>query len=196
VTVHLKQVLSVVAGVLFVIGFIPYIRATVRKEAQPSKASWLIWAILDIVTFAGMLAKHAMNGQMAAAVLCASTMAALTLKYGKPGWSRLDKACLGGAVLGIVLWTIFNNPVLGIVTSLIVLFLGGIPTFVSAWHDPSKEDRTTWTILWFSCVVAVIAIPAFTLADAAQPVTFLMIENVMVFILYARPRALARSAQE
>lgn len=191
---HLKQILSIVAGVLFVAGFVPYIRAIVRKEAQPSKATWMIWAILDVVAFAGMLVKHAMNGQMAAALLCASTVAILTLKYGKAGWSRLDKVCLGGAVLGIVLWKIFNDPVLGIVTSLIVLFLGGIPTFVSAWHDPSKEDRTTWTILWVSCIVAVIAIPRLTLADAAQPITFLMIENVMVFILYTRPRSLARSA--
>jgi len=193
--VHLKQILSIAAGVVFVAGFVPYIRAIVRKQAQPSKATWMIWAILDVVAFAGMLVKHTLNSQMTAALVCASTVAVLALKYGKPGWSRLDKLCLGGAVLGVALWEIFHDPVLGIVTSLIVLFLGGIPTFVSAWHDPGKEDRTAWTILWVSCILAVIAIPAFTLADAAQPITFLMIETVMVFILYTRPRALARSAQ-
>ncbi|MGH9357514.1 MAG: hypothetical protein ACRD10_15430 [Terriglobia bacterium] len=191
---HLKQTLSIAAGVLFVVGFIPYIRSTVRGEAQPSKAGWTIWAILDVVTFAGMLIKHAMIGQMAAVLLCAATMAVLTWKYGKPGWSRVDKVCLAGAGLGIVLWTIFSDPVLGIVTSLVVIFLGGIPTFVSAWGDPSKEDRTAWTILWVSCIVAVAAIPAFTLAEAAQPITFLVIESIMIFILYTRPRALARLA--
>ncbi|HLI30203.1 MAG TPA: hypothetical protein VKV79_03765 [Terriglobia bacterium] len=192
---HLKHILSLAAGVVFVAGFVPYIRAIVRKEAQPSKATWMIWTILNIVTFSGMLAKHTLNSQMTAALLCAAAVAVLAVKYGKPGWTRLDKLCLGGAVLGVALWEFFHDPVLGIVTSLIVLFLGGIPTFVSAWRDPGKEDRTAWTLLWISCVFTVIAIPAFTLADAAQPLTFLMIENIMVFILYTRPRALARSAR-
>lgn len=191
---QIKALLSIISGALFVLGFVPYIIAIVRRKAQPSKASWLIWAILDIVALAGMLVKHAMVGQMVAATLCASTAAVLTQKYGRPGWSLLDKICLAGAALGIVLWSAFKDPVFGILTSLIVIFIGGIPSFALAWRDPGKEDRTTWTILWVSCVVAVIAIPKFTLADAAQPITFLMIENVMVFCLYTRPRMLARSA--
>ncbi|MGH9439258.1 MAG: hypothetical protein ACRD22_15525 [Terriglobia bacterium] len=191
---HVKGILSVVSGVLFVIGFIPYVRAIVRRKAQPAKVTWLVWSILNVVSFAGMLVKHAMIGQMAAVLFCSIIAAVLTQKYGVPGWSRLDKVCLAGAAVGIILWVSFSNPVLGILTSLIATFLGGIPNFVLAWHDPGKEDRTTWTILWVSCVVAVIAIPRFTLAEAAQPITFLMIENIMVFLLYTRPRVLARSA--
>ena len=112
----------------------------------------------------------------------------LALRFGKPGWSRLDKFCLGGAVLGIGLWAASGNPTFGIVTSLAVMFIGSFPTFASAWNDPSKENRSAWTIFFISCVVALFAIPQWTLADASQPVTFLAIEGVMVFILYCKPR--------
>ena len=192
---HLKDILSLFAGVLHVAGFVPYVRAIVRKVTEPAKASWLIWATLDSITCAGMYAKHTLNGQIIGAGLGAWMVFVLVTKYGKPGWTRLDKFCLGGAVLGIALWKISGNPTFGIMTSLSVMFLGSFPTFASAWHDPSKEDRTAWTIFWISCVFAVIAIPAWTLADAAQPVIFSLIDSIVMFILYMRPRLLASTAR-
>jgi hypothetical protein len=186
-TVNLRSILSILAGLLYVVGFVPYIRAILRKEAQPAKASWIIWASLDTITLAGMIAKHAVNGLIIGALIGAWMVVILALKYGKSGWTRLDQFCLGGAVLGVALWGVSGNPTFGIVTSLGVVFLSSFPTFASAWNDPSKEDRTAWTIFFISCVVAMFAIPAWTLADAAQPVMFLAIEAIMVFILYWRP---------
>lgn len=184
-----KTIASIVAGLLFLAAFVPYIRAIVRGDTKPAKASWIIWATLDSITIAGMFAKHTVNGQILGAVLGAWTVAFLAIKHGKPGWTKLDKFCLGGAVLGIVLWQVFSNPVLGIMTSLSVVFLGSFPTFASAWHNPAQEDRTAWTIFWLSCVAAMLAIPAWTLADAAQPITFTVIESTMVYILFLKPQS-------
>ena len=141
-----------------------------------------------------MIAKHSVNGQIIGAVLGGWSIVFLALKYGTPGFSRLDKFCLGGAILGIVLWKVSGNATFGLMTSLIVVVIGSIPTFVSAWNNPSKEDKVAWTIFELSCVVAMFAIPTFTLADAAQPITFLLIETIMVSLVYLRPRMLARVA--
>ena len=139
---ELKSVLSIIAGFLFILEFVPYIRAILRKKTKPAKASWIIWASLDTITLAGMFFKEAVNGQILGAVLGAWVVVAFTLKYGTLGfWTKLDKFCLTGAVLGIVLWQVFSNPVLGIMTSLSVVFLGSIPTFASAWKDPSRENK-------------------------------------------------------
>lgn len=184
----MKEIFSVIAGLLFVGAFVPYIRAILQKETKPAKASWLIWASLDTITLAGMFFKDTVNGQILGAVLGAWVVAVLALKYGTLGWTKLDKFCIGGAVIGIVLWQVFNDPVFGIITSLIVIFLGSIPTFTSAWRDPSRENKLAWTIFWISCVCAIIAVPQWTLADAAQPITFLVIETVMMYILFVRPR--------
>jgi len=189
-----QSVLSVVAGLLFLAGFFPYILAILRGQTKPAKASWIIWASLDTITLLGMYAKDAVNGQIVGAVLGVWIVVALAIKYGKPGWTKLDRLCLVGAVIGIVLWQAFSNPVLAILTSQSVVFLGSIPTFVSAWHDPSKEDRIAWTIYWLSCVAAVIAIPSWTLQDTAQPITFFTIETIMMYLLYLKPQT-KQSAQ-
>jgi hypothetical protein len=135
-----------------------------------------------------MIAKKTVNGQIVGAVIGAWVVGILAMKFGTPGWKKLDKFCLVGAVLGIVLWVIFKNPVFGIITSLGVVFIGAIPTFVAAWKRPQDENRTAWTIFWLSCVFAVIAIPRWTLEDAAQPLTFFLIESVMMYLLFLRRR--------
>jgi hypothetical protein len=129
-----------------------------------------------------MLAKHAVNGQIVGAIIGAWVIVFLALKYGTPGWTRLDKFCLAGAIIGIALWKL--DPAFAIMASNITAFLGSIPTFVSAWNDPGKENRTAWTIFWISCACAIVAIPALTLADTVQPITFFLIESTMMFILY------------
>jgi hypothetical protein len=184
-----RDVLNVLAGVIFVIAFVPYIRAILRKETRPTKSTWLIWATLDTITLVGMWQEGAVNGQIIGAVLGAWTVTVLAMKYGDKGWSLADKLCLAGAGVGIGLLLV-GNPTLGIVTSLAVVFLGSIPTFLSAWKDPTREDKTAWTIYWISCACAMVAIPAWTLADAGQPTTFFAIETIMMFILLMRPRML------
>jgi len=186
--VDIQKVFSIIAGVLFALGFLPYALSILAGKTKPAKASWIIWASLDTITFAGMWTKHALNGQIVGAVIGVWITVALALKYGVPGWTKLDKLCLAGAVLGIALWAIFNSPVTGLTISVSVVFLGSIPTFVSAWHDPSRESKVAWTIFWISCVFAVMAIPKLTLQDAMQPITFFLIESIMMYILYIRPK--------
>ena len=191
----MQQTFNVLAGVLFVAAFVPYIRAILKKVATPMKSTWLIWATLDSITFAGMWAEDTVNGQITGAILGAWTVTILAFKYGESGWTLLDKLCLAGAALGIVLWQMFDNPTLGIVTSLSVVFLGSIPTFVSAWKDPARENRLAWWIYWASCVSALLAVPKWTWQDATQPVTFFAIESIMVFILTYRPHKLRAKVQ-
>lgn len=188
------EILSVIAGVLFVAGFVPYALAILGRDiwfqkikpTKPARASWIIWVSLDTITLAGMYAKNTVNGQILGAVIGGLMIIALVLKYGTPGWTKLDAYCLGGAAFGIILWQMSGEANFGIVVSNLVVFLGSIPTFISAWKDPSHENKLAWTTFWISCVFAVIAIPQWTLADATQPVTFFAIQSIMMYILYFR----------
>ncbi len=191
---EIKHVLTVIAGVLFLLGFVPYIYSILKGQSKPAKASWVIWAILDTITLAAMYAKNAVNGQIIGAVIGAWIIVVLAFLYGKPGWTKLDKYCLGGAALGIALWVAFNDPVWGIVVSNAVVFLGAFPTYKPAWNDPWREDKFAWTLFWLSCVFAILAIPAWTLEDATQPVVFFVVESIMMYIIYIRARQLVRGS--
>lgn len=182
--------LNTIAGLLFIGGLIPYAVAVLRHQARPSKVSWIIWVTLDTITLIGMFDKHAVNGQIVAAVIGGWTLVGLALKYGIPGWTRLDQFCLGGAIAGIVLWVIFQDSNFGIAMSLAASFIGSFPTFNSAWGNPKNEDKLAWTILFVACLVAIAAIPKWTFANDAQPLVFLSVQTTMMYILYLHPLAL------
>ena len=185
-----QRVLSVVSGIFFLVAFVPYIIAILRKQTKPAKVSWIIWASLDSITLAGMAVQGTLNYQILGAVCGAWIVTVLAVKFGTKGWTKLDKFALLGAVLGIVLWKSFSSATLGILTSSIVVIVGSFPTFTSAWHDPSKENKLAWTLMFTSCVLALFVVPKWDLDNAAQPVAFTIIETTMVLILWIRPHCM------
>ncbi len=185
----MKEILSIASGLLQILAYIPYIRAILRKQTKPAKASWMIWAVLNSLTFTGMYAAGTVNPQILAAVIGTWAIAGFALKFGIPGWTKLDKFCLGGAIFGIAIWQIFKNPTLEIVMSLSMTMLGSIPTFRSMWEDPSREDKLAWTICLLSSICAVIAIPHWKiLASVSQPLTYLALQSTVMYLLFVRPQ--------
>lgn len=190
----MKDDLSILAGLLFFAGLARYGWAVWRdrknpKASKPIKVSWLIWISVDCISLAGMWARDALNGQIVGTVIGGIVVLILALFFGKPGWTKLDKFVLAGAVLGLLLWGAFDSPELGILMSGFLVLIGSIPTIRSAIENPSHEDRIAWTLYFVSCIFALLAVPRWdTLADTIQPVTFTIIETVMVIILYAPRR--------
>jgi hypothetical protein len=187
----MKAFFSLASGIMFLIAFIPYAAAVWKDrrlpsgtlgKAEPSKVSWLIWAVLDVIALQGMHAKNAVNGQIVDAVSGAGVMTIMAFKYGNKSWDKIDVFCLVGAAVGFVM--IFINPEYAIITSAITGLIGSISTFTSAWKDPGKENKLAWTLFWTSCLMAMIAIPKWTIADVVQPLTFTLIESTMMVILF------------
>lgn len=183
----LKIILSVMSGLIFITAFFPYIGAIVRKKTSPRKVTWLVWAVGDIVVLIGMLAKHAVNGLMIAAMLGAVTVFVLSLKYGEAGWKTRDKVCLALSGLAIALWLYFGESNFGIALSLASLAIVAWPTYVSAWEKPENEDLRGWVLFNLSNLFAILAIPRVTFADMAPPITFALIDLPMLYLLWLRP---------
>lgn len=170
-----------------VVAGVPYVVTILRGETKPAKATWLIWAVLDITIICGMYAKGTLNFQMLAAGVESSVIFCLALKYGLAGWTKLDKFCIASTLIGLGAWYLSGEALYGIVISLTIMIIGSLPTFVSAWKNPHYEDKWMWTISWFSSILAVIAIPYWDISNYTQPIVFLFIYTVMMYLLYIKP---------
>ncbi len=191
----MKSFLSVLAGLTFLYAFFPYIRAIMCEETRPRKATWLIWMLGDVITVAGMLAKHTISGQLVAAIIGAGTVFLLSLKYGESGWTKRDKICISIAVLAIVSWQYLGESNAGVALGLFALVVAAWPTYVSAWEKPENEDRKGWIIFEISSLLAVLAIPHWTFANYAPPIVFLSIDTPMMYLLCIRPFFKRRAVQ-
>lgn len=150
-------------------------------------SSWLIFATLDIITIAGMFSKGVLSGQIVGAATGSMIIAFLALRNGITGWNLLDIICLIGAVIGLLFWGFSGDATASIFISISVMFIGCIPTFVSAWKNPLHENKVTWLIQFISCILQILALTSWSVASAAQPVGFLLMETVMVCLVWIRP---------
>lgn len=182
----LRATISTIAGIIFFLGYIPYVGGILQGKVKPAKVTWLIWAIVDIITLLGMYNEDAINGQIVGASIGAVALAILSLKYGVKGWSTVDIACLIGAFFAIGAWILSGNGLLSILICQVVNVLGAIPTFVSINKDPDKESKLAWLLFGFSCVLTVATIPRFTIEDSTQPLTFLFLQTVILFLLFRK----------
>ncbi len=201
----LKEWLRLLSGTLFIVGFIPYIIATIQGGRQgkpgPKKVSWLIWMSLDWINMIGMIRKRAEGlGQIIGVSFGGLIVLATVFKYGQKGWEPKDRKYLIAAIAGIIF--LFVAPSLAILTSCAVTFMASKPTFEN-WRN---ENLLAWSIYWVSCALGVAGIPNLTFdpaslaliefKEAAQPVTFFVIETIMMTILlyHHKERTLSRCA--
>ncbi len=180
------SVLSAIAGLLQFCGLAWYVYKIIRKQVRPAKATWIIWASLDVIAFAGMYHEGKVNGLITGATIGVLGVVVSAMIYGTSGWTRTDKICFGGTITAILSWWALDNAVFGIIVSLIAMCIGSIPTFISGWEKPDGENKLAWTIFAVSGLCAVIAIPQPTLADAAQPIVFLAIDLGVLSVVCIR----------
>lgn len=201
----IKHILGLSSGVLGILAFFPYIATILKGRTKPAKASWLIFAGLDVIVLAGMLAKGSANPQMIGVTFGALIVAVLALRNGAKGWNNRDKFCLAGSVAVIAVWLALSNVKLpgnldafsvGLGLSLLVGFIGSIPTFVASYETPEFENRLSWTMFWCSSLLATVSVPVWTFAHYAQPVVFLLNHSIIVGFLWTRPRRSAALATE
>lgn len=187
------QLFGIISGLLVILGFVPYIKFIIQNrhtenDGKPVKITWLIWAMNDTIIIIGMYVTKTLNLQISAAVVCAWVLVVLAFLYGSPGWKKIDIFCALGAMLGIFLWFEFDNPTYSIIASNAVLIIGGIPTFISTYQNPERENRFAWTIWFTSCLFALAVIEKWDWNNASQPISFFIIEATEVVLLWIVPR--------
>lgn len=169
-------------------GLIRYAWTVKRDKTDSTLASWIIWFALDMVTLGGMFKADTVNGQIIGTVIGEVFVVHAAYHHAKRAWALVDKVCLGLGCIGLTI-VCCGDPATGIAATLIGVFIGAIPTFVSALKDPTREDKLAWILFWISCVYELRATPwPWTIAAAAQPITFTVIETIMLYLLFLHPR--------
>lgn len=177
---------SVLAGVLLLASYVLYIHSASKRFTMPMKSTWMILASLDTILAFEMYSKEVLNWHVIGAVFGSWTVAAFSFRNGPKGWDTTDKLCLTGAFLSLAVWIFTGDPMIGMMTTGVVMLFGAIPTAMSSWRTPEKEDKIAWIIGTVSCFFALAAVPDWKSAHVIQPVLYTLLEGSMALILLIR----------
>ncbi len=174
-----------IAGITTFVAFIPYIFQMIKGRNRPNRATWIIWTV---VGFNFLASYHDLGATdtlwVSIGNLCAFFFVmVLSFRYGVGGWSLFDKVCLLGAGLGMAIWGLLHAPLLALWVSIVVDFLGALPTIRKSYQDPESEDFLSWILFLLANTLNLFAISSWNLAQASYPIYFFFISLLQATIL-------------
>lgn len=179
------ETLGIIAGILGVVGFIPYIISILRGKTRPNQATWFIWTLVG-----GLLAfSYLFEGDKNTIWLPLGyflgplVVALLSFRYGYSTWTRLDKICIIAALISLLPWLLANNATGTLLINVLIDSMGAIPTIVKAYREPETEDFTAWLIFLIANTIEVLAITDWNMTVAYPIYLFLIAGIIIAFIL-------------
>lgn len=180
---HFYQIAGIVAGVLSIGGYIPYILSILRGETRPNRATWIIWALVG-----GLLAfSYIETGDIQTIWLPLGYFlgplitAFLSLRYGYMVWSRLDTICIIVALLSVVPWILSHNAMLTLLVNVFIDAVGAIPTVIKSYREPETEDFLAWLIFFIANTIQLVAIQVWNLAAIYPIYLFFLAGSITLF---------------
>ena len=180
-----RNIAGIGAGIFSLLGFVPYIITIFQGKTSPNRASWSIWASLGIVLAVSNYSAGARETMwlLTAYAVCQITIAVLSLKYGEGGWNTFDRTCLLGAFVSIILWQLFDSPLIAITISIAIDSLGALPTIKKSYLQPETEDLFSWMMFWTAGTLNICALAQWSVELAAQPIYLFAFNSIVVILL-------------
>jgi hypothetical protein len=180
-----RAIIGISAGIFSLLGFFPYIITILQGKTKPNRASWSIWASLGIILAISNYSAGARETLwlLAAYAVCQLIIAILSLKCGEGGWNTFDRTCLFGAGISIILWWIYNSPLIAILISIAIDSLGALPTIKKSYYQPETEDLFSWLMFWAAGTLNMFALGQWSVELVAQPLYLFSFNSIVVFLL-------------
>lgn len=191
-----KEILSIIAIVLTVVSFYPYIRSIQKGETKPHYFSWIIWGLTTTLAAFTEFADH--GGVGAYSVLLSGILCFYIafLAYGQERAYSIEKSdwfFFYAALSSLVVWYITDNPLWAAIILTVVDGFGFIPTFKKAYDFPWEENISFYVLITIRNFFAIFAMENYSMTTTI----FLWVINVLgialiLFIYWRRWKLPAR----
>jgi hypothetical protein len=186
-----QTTLIVISSILALISPVVYSRGILKGEVRPHRTTRFVLLVISALAAATLFAAGDRVALWLAviALIQAVFIFALSIRRGMGGWSPSDLLCLAVALIGIVLWQITSNPLLGLFFAIGADFMGMIPAIIKTYRDPNTEIISFFLIDVFASMFTLAALSAWTAGAVAYPLYILFINACMSSLIWLRRRA-------
>jgi hypothetical protein len=188
----IRDIIIILSSVLTIIAVIPYIIEVVQKKTKPRIVSWFVWSVITCIAAVAALVDHQYSTAILLFSAVVETMAVVLIgwKNGDKIIDRLDVICFIGALIGIILWMVFNSPAIAVIAMMIIDLIGGIPTLVHCWKNPDEETWITYALAMFGAVCTLLIINSWIITSFAYPLYLALVNLEFTLVILIRGRIL------
>lgn len=187
----LKTNIGIITLVIATISYAFYFKDIFRHRTKPHSISWLIWALLNGVTFLTQRSNGADAGGWVtgfAAGACFLIFLA-SIFYGEKSIGKLDWYCLAGALVALCFWYRSVDPEITAALASLTFVIGFVPTYKKGYFKPRQETALTFFLNGSKFLIAIAALGAINLSTVLYPAVVAITNLGFVALLLLRRRA-------
>lgn len=109
------------------------------------------------------------------------------IKYGIGGWAKEDILALIIAIIGIVIWQVTDDPVLGLYAAITADLIGMIPALIKTYKLPNTEYYLTYILDLAAILLTGLAVQNGGFNEYLYP-AYLFAVNAVMLIFILRPK--------
>lgn len=179
---------GITAGVLSFSAYLFYIRAILRGQTKPNRATWFIWSIIGLILVFSYRASGAEDTIWVpvSEAIAPTIIALLSIKYGVGGTDKLDIICLIASFISLLMWYIFDSALIALVTNLFIDFFAALPTIKKSICNPNEEDRFAWSMTQTGNLFNLFAISNLSFGVIVYPIYTFIIDGIITSLLYRK----------
>jgi hypothetical protein len=184
----MKTAFIVISSILAIVNILPYLRDVYRGKNKPRVVSWFTWSLLTGIASAASFS----DGQYASGILLLlsslETLSVVILgwRFGVREFDLFDAACQAAAVVGLVLWLIFNSPTIAIIATISIDIAASLPTLRHAWRRPFEETAVTFFLGGLAALFTFMAAKNFKITAVAFPIYLVLMNFLISSVIYSR----------
>ena len=180
-----KNILIILAGILTVCSYFPYIKSILKNETKPHLYTWLIWTFTQGIAATALFYTDlgfSFSVILLGFLLCFLVFV-LSFKYGIKEKSKTDLFFLFLAVLSILIWFFTGTPLYSVILISIVDGLGYVPTIRKTIKNYRTENIHFWVINTFVCIFLLLSLDIFSFINSVFLSTILAGNIIIVSII-------------
>ena len=183
-----KELFSVVAIILTIVAFFPYIRSILNNEIKPHVFSWVIWGITTFVVFLAQLEDDGGVGAWPIGVSGIITIFIAILAYVKRAdiaITRTDWLFFIAAISSLPLWYLTSDPLSAVIILTVVDVLGFGPTIRKAYIFPFSESLLFFSLFATRNIIVIMALDNYSITTVLFPAVIALaclLLNTMIII--------------
>jgi hypothetical protein len=152
--------LGLLAGIVGIVGYIPYVRDILKGTTRPDRASWLIWLLEYAALFVAQLRAGGREslwliGLQLLGVVC---ICILSYSHGVGGFDRYNKLILVTVCAVLAAWYFTSSDSLTILLLLTVEMSGVVLTARKVYMQPGSETLTMWVLVAVAGAIGIAAV--------------------------------------
>lgn len=157
----------------------------IRGKYKPSLFSRLVWLLLAINSFAGVVVSKSTKASVLLSLIFLignAIIFLLSLWRGSRNIGTVELICSGLLLVSALLWITIDSPTVNLAIGLFAHFIGAIPTYKRVWKDGSSESAAFWSLFFIASLLGVVSGIDEPISKLLFPIYFVLFDGSMTFL--------------